>query len=90
MENGKKTILVPWDFTEVAENALLHAVRLVKAINATITLVHIANNQRDAEVVLPKMEEITKDASLKYNIEVRGIVMEGNIFSTIKECAEEL
>ena len=90
MEKSKKTILVPWDFTEVAENALLHAVRLVKTINASITLVHIANNQKDAEAILPKIEEITKASSLKYESEINGIVKEGNIFSTIKECAEEL
>ncbi|PIP54446.1 MAG: universal stress protein UspA [Bacteroidetes bacterium CG23_combo_of_CG06-09_8_20_14_all_32_9] len=90
MEKSKKTILVPWDFTEVAENALLHAVRLVKTINVTITLLHIVNKQKDEANILPKLQQITTDASKKYNVEVNSLIKEGNIFSSIKKCAEEL
>ncbi len=89
MEKAKKTILVPWDFTEVAENALLHAVRLVKTINTSVTLIHIVGKQKEIEETKPKLEQITSDATKKYGVPVFGLVKEGNIFSTIKEVAEE-
>ncbi len=90
MEKLTKSILVPWDFTEVAENALLHSIRLVKTINASIVLLNIVGSKKEETEVLTKLEQVASDASKKYNIEVKGIVKEGNIFSSIKECAEEL
>ena len=90
MEKGKKTILVPWDFTEVAENALLHAIRLVKTINTTVTLIHIVSKQKEGAEALPKLQQVASDASKKCGVEVTGLVKEGNIFSAIKESAEEL
>jgi nucleotide-binding universal stress UspA family protein len=80
--------LVPWDFTEVAENALLHAVRLVKTINTTVTLIHIVAKQKDAYEATPKLEKIAAEATKKYGVTVTFLIKEGNIFSTIKEVAE--
>jgi len=90
MEKTTKSILVPWDFTGVAENALLHAVRLVKTINATIILLNIANSKKEEASALEKLEQVASDASKKYNVVIKGIVKEGNIFSSIKETAEEI
>ena len=89
MEKGKKTILVPWDFTEVAENALLHAVRYVKTINTSITLVNIVGNKKEEAEALPKLQMTATEATQKYSVEVIPLVKEGNIFTSIKECAEE-
>ena len=89
MEKEKKTILVPWDFTEVAENALLHAIRLVKSINTSITLIHIVEKQKDIEPAKAKHDKIAADTNKDCKVNVSSIVKEGNIFSTIKEVAEE-
>ena len=32
MEEIKKLIIVPWDFTQVAENALAHAVKIGRMV----------------------------------------------------------
>jgi nucleotide-binding universal stress UspA family protein len=90
MEKGKKTILVPWDFTEVSENALLHAIRLVKTINTSISLIHIVSKQKEGAEALPKLQQVAGDASKKHSVEINGIIKEGNIFSAIRESAEEL
>ena len=89
MEKEKKTILVPWDFTEVAENALLHAIRLVKSINTSITLIHIVERQKDIESAQVKLDKIAVDTKKDCKVNVSAIVKEGNIFSTIKAVAEE-
>lgn len=43
MESGKK-IVVPWDFTDVAQNALAHAIKIAKVLENSITLLHIAKD----------------------------------------------
>ena len=48
MEAGKK-IVVPWDFTDVAQNALAHAVKIAKVLDNSITLLHIAKADKDKD-----------------------------------------
>ena len=48
MEAGKK-IVVPWDFTEVAENALSQAVMIAKILDNKIVLLHIAKKEKEIE-----------------------------------------
>ena len=41
MDENQKLIVVPWDFTPVAENALAHAVRIGRQVKNEIALLHI-------------------------------------------------
>lgn len=41
MENTKKSLLVAWDFSTVAQFAFEHALIFAENVDATITLVHI-------------------------------------------------
>ena len=41
MNNNKKLIVVPWDFTPVAEHALSHAVKISHMVKNDIALLHI-------------------------------------------------
>ena len=41
MEDHKKLIVVPWDFTHVAEHALAHAVKISRMVGNDICLLHI-------------------------------------------------
>ena len=43
MDEIKKLIVVPWDFSQVAENALAHAVKIGRMINNDICLLHIVD-----------------------------------------------
>jgi nucleotide-binding universal stress UspA family protein len=83
-------IIVPWDFTEVAENALKHAVRLSRKVKADIYLVHIAKSDSDIPQLLEKINEKAQLESNNYNLNISAIVREGNIFDTIGEIANEL
>ncbi|MBI4645827.1 MAG: universal stress protein [Bacteroidia bacterium] len=89
MEN-KKTILVPWDFTRVAESALHHAVRVSKIMNNTITLLHITKKQKENAEAELKMNAFCDDFAKKHTVRPNMIAKEGSIFSTINEVAEEM
>lgn len=90
MEADKKTILVPWDFSNVAEYALQHAVRASKIINCTITLVNITKKDTENADAEAKLKVVAADAEKKYGTKPIAIVREGNIFTTITEVADEV
>jgi len=49
MEKLERPIIVPWDFSQVAENAFQHAVNISKALNREILLLHVVSEKRDAD-----------------------------------------
>ena len=58
MEDHQKLIVVPWDFTHVAEHALAHAVKISRMVGNEICLLHIVD-----EKIKPHDEsEVTRKA----------------------------
>jgi len=43
MEEKQEIIVVPWDFTPVADNALAHAVKISRMVRNDICLLHIVD-----------------------------------------------
>ncbi|SDB87253.1 universal stress protein [Williamwhitmania taraxaci] len=97
MEKTLLRIVIPWDFTPVAENALKYALSTCKAReNYRIDLVHVLSTggmfakdkltKEEAEVELSK--EISR-ISHEYGSVVFGKALEGSIFNTIAEYADE-
>ncbi len=85
-------LLVPWDFTPVAENALKHAVRLANKIkeNVKIYLLHIAKREKDIPELLDDLKKIAEIESEATGIPIQAIVREGSIFTEIGEVAKEI
>ncbi len=88
MEAGKK-IVVPWDFTEVAENALSQAVMIAKILDNKIVLLHIAKKEKEIEEAKAKLIEVAQSAATKHEVEVEAEVKEGTIFTTIGEYTKD-
>lgn len=67
-----KTIIVPTDFSETAENALNYAIELAKMMDATIILLHacdIPKAKDTTSLVLPEVEE--KNGKILQKLEQR-------------------
>jgi nucleotide-binding universal stress UspA family protein len=90
MENSESTILVPYDFTEIAMHAIEHAIVLSKGKNTSITLLHIVKKEEEIESAIQKLSEEVDKINNKHGIKPIGLVKEGTIFKTINEVAEEL
>jgi nucleotide-binding universal stress UspA family protein len=90
MESLKQTILVPTDFTPVAEYALLHAVKFSKILNKEITLLHIIRKDADYGEAEQKINAQSENAFHTSKMKPHVIIREGSIFSTIGEVANEL
>ncbi len=86
----KKSILVPWDFTEVAENALQHAINVANAVEAEIVLINIVKSDKDIYSTSDQMKEIVSLLNNKYEFDISGVVKVGNIFSTMSKYAIEI
>ncbi|WP_068474787.1 universal stress protein [Saccharicrinis aurantiacus] len=91
MENSEKIIVVPFDFTPVAFNAIEHAKILSLKQNATIALLHIVKKDDDIDKVTVTLnDEILKLKSINPKTTFKGIVREGTIFKTINSVADEI
>jgi nucleotide-binding universal stress UspA family protein len=98
MENNTLRLLIPWDFTPVAENALKYAVKMGSlATSAQIELIYVI----ESGGLFTKVKFTEKEAIEKlkvdytrikesYGVEVKATVMEGNIFHTISEHASDI
>lgn len=97
MENNTLRLLIPWDFTPVAENALKYAVKIGSlATNSQLELVHVIETGGMFSKGPLSEKEATEKLKADYirikeqfGIEVKTSVMEGNIFHTISEHAAE-
>lgn len=41
MEKDRNTILVTWDYTELSEYALMHAIRIARMVENNVRIIHI-------------------------------------------------
>lgn len=92
MEQENKFILIPWDFTKVAENALEHGVKVAKMVDNDIRLLHITNkgiNPEKRNKVNARLLKVAEDTEQKYGIRPGSIILEGTIFSAISEYASD-
>jgi nucleotide-binding universal stress UspA family protein len=90
MESLMHSILVPYDFTEVAYNAVAHAVNLSRVLNTNITLLHVVKKDGEIEESEKKLNAAGKDIEEKLGVKPKLLVKEGTIFKTINEVSEKI
>ena len=89
MEEYNHPIIVPWDFSELAEYAFLHAVTMAKAYQYDVVIANIVKKSSDLEETKEKLESIAADYEQKYGIRPYTVVKSGSIFSEISSLIEE-
>jgi len=88
MEAGKR-IIVPWDFTDIAANALAHAVKMAKILDNTITLLHIVKKEKEIEEAQQRLDQVAAESYERNKIPINSVVKEGSIFTTIGEYTQQ-
>lgn len=92
MEENQKLIVVPWDFTIVAENALAHAVKIGRMVGNEICLLHIVEKGIKKQALGEKkvlLQHVADENNKKYNIPIATHISEGSIFSAIADFAND-
>ena len=85
----RHTILVPHDFTEVADYALQHAIIVAENTGDDIAIIHIIDNDSKYDSALEKCNEIAKNTFKKHFLKPKVVVKKGNIFTAIGEAAKD-
>jgi nucleotide-binding universal stress UspA family protein len=88
MEEHQKPIVVPWDFTPVAEHALAHAVKISHMVGNEICLLHIVDSGIKPAVEGEKrilLKHVADENSKKYNMTIVSDISKGSIFSAIAD-----
>lgn len=106
MENEKKknTILVPTDFSQVADNALEHAIQVAKSFDNDLCIMHIfedsfigniwgqKNSYREGmvgQMLQEKLDKMVEDIKKNHGVQARSVIDSGRIYATIVEYAED-
>jgi len=92
MEEKQKLIVVPWDFTPVAESALAHAVKIGRMVGDNICLLHIVDSNIKPKAEGEKktlLKHVAEENSRKYDFSISAEVLRGSIFSSIAEYAND-
>jgi len=92
MEDHNKLIVVPWDFTHVAEHALAHAVKISRMVGNEVCLLHIVDEKIKPAEEREKAANLTRVAEengKKYNMHIASHIAKGNIFSAISSFAND-
>ncbi len=90
MDSLKNSILVAYDFTEVAMNAVAHAVYLAKNFNTGIALLHIVKKASEIKEMEQQLEVEIQKINELHNVKPSGIVRTGTIFKTINQVAHDV
>jgi nucleotide-binding universal stress UspA family protein len=85
----KDTIIVPWDFSEVAEYALQHAIKISTHLKNRIQLVHIIKSEKYQEEAEQKLNQDIERLSEEYQIDLDPVILVGNLFHEISDYASE-
>lgn len=90
----RDTILVPTDFSDVAEYAMDHAAEIARLFNHKICLLHVVSRKMSPiageNPLQGKIERIAAQLVQKTGLQVSSMLREGSIFSTVSEVADEI
>jgi nucleotide-binding universal stress UspA family protein len=91
MSIEKVIIVVPTDFTKVADTAVEHAIGLCKSIaNSEVVLLHIIGKGKEKASAEVKLKEQSENLTQKTSIKVSYEARLGNIFDDIGAAATDL
>lgn len=90
MESINRPIIVPWDFTEIANNAYAHAVNLGNVLQREIILLHIIHEGENASEAEEKLNNKISELVKQFGVKTYPVIKQGSIFETIRDYANEV
>jgi nucleotide-binding universal stress UspA family protein len=82
-------ILVPTDFTKVAECALNHAIQLATTLHTDVFLLHVIEKEKERENANSKLADIIRNVAKTSSVKITPHIKLGNIFDDIGGVAKE-
>ncbi len=89
-----QSILVPLDFSDVADYALDHARALASIFGYNLFLLHVISKKHMGKPeeleARRRLQQISENIAGQYDLQVDFVIRTGNIFDTISDLADEL
>lgn len=82
-------IIVPWDFSTVAQYALDHAVLIAKTTGCPIYLLHLTKSDKEISVATNDLQKVVDATYKKSQVKPEIMVQTGNILKTITQIAND-
>jgi len=90
-EAKKRTILVPTDFTKVADCAMNHAMKLAERTGGDVCLLHVVDKEAHMEEAMTKLEmEVGRAKRWNASVKVSPLVRVGSVYDDIGDAASEI
>ncbi len=86
-------ILVPTDFTPVADCAIDHAIEIARLFDHKICLLHVVGKKTSAsekEKIKARLEKVARANQMRSSINIHYRIEEGSIFNQISETASKI
>ncbi len=83
----KKVILITWDFSSIAENALKHAIRITRSVDNAVLLFHVVNEEKKLPATEKKLQETVERYSKELGHKIGYVLKVGSIFDEISDYA---
>ncbi len=90
MDKQTYKVLVPHDFTAVADCAVTHASKIANSFNGDVYLLHVVGKTKEVDEARAKLTKIAQAAEVNNNANMHVIVRIGNIFEDIGDVASEI
>lgn len=92
MDQDKNTykVLVPHDFSSVADCAVEHASKLANSFEGEVYLLNVVSKPKEVVAAQEKLNAIVEASDIKYGVNTHSIVRIGNIFEDIGDVASEI
>lgn len=89
METTKNSILVPYDFTEIADYAVQYAIKVGKVIDADVHLLHIVKKESQVTELKARLSAQADKIKEQLGTLPKTFIREGTIFKTINQVVDE-
>ena len=90
MDRKVYKVLVPHDFSVVADCAVIHAAKIAKSFGGEVYLLHVVSKTKEVDAAKEKLNKIVGETDSKYGVNTHAIVRIGNIFDDIGDVASEI
>lgn len=90
MDLTKSRILVPFDYSELSEYAVKHAVQIAKITESSIIFLHIIHELTEEAEELKKLQEYADTVKSKYGIHIECKIRPGRVSQVIRTYAETI
>ena len=88
MDPATKKILVPYDFSELSDFAVKHAVRIATITEATLVFLHIVEDITQEAEALKRLQQVADDCVAKYGVPIECKIRPGSVSTVIRAFAE--